>query len=133
MLKENNYMTIILIKLIFYSTLYSYMVTTRATIKSLKPGRYCVIDGEPCKVLNITTSVPGKHGSAKARLEAVGIFDNKKRSIVKPAHTEIEVPIVDKRVGQVLSISGNTAQLMDMETYETFDAAIPEELKGSIK
>jgi translation initiation factor 5A len=109
------------------------MVTTRATIKNLKPGRFCVIDGEPCKVLNITTSAPGKHGAAKARLEAVGIFDNKKRSIVKPAHTEIEVPIVDKRVGQVLSISGNVAQLMDMETYETFDAVIPEEVKAGIK
>ncbi len=109
------------------------MTTTRATIKSLKPGRYCIIDDEPCKVLSITTSVPGKHGAAKARLEAVGIFDNKKRSIVKPADTEIDVPIVDKRVGQVLSISGKTAQLMDMETYETFDAAIPEEVQASIK
>lgn len=109
------------------------MATTRTAIKNLKRGRYCVIDGEPCKVLSMTTSVPGKHGAAKARLEAIGIFDNKRRSIVKPAHTEIEVPIVDKRVGQVLSISGNTAQLMDMETYETFDATIPEEVKGSIK
>ena len=109
------------------------MVTTRTIIKSLKPGRYCVIDGEPCKVLSMTTSVPGKHGAAKARLEAIGLFDNKRRSIVKPAHTEIEVPIVDKRVGQVLSISGDVAQLMDMETYETFDAKIPEEVKSSIK
>ena len=108
------------------------MSTTRATIKSLKPGRYCVIEGEPCKVLSITTSVPGKHGAAKARLEAVGIFDNKRRSIVKPAHTEIEVPIVDKRVGQVLSLSGNQAQLMDMESYETFDATIPDEMKGKV-
>ncbi len=109
------------------------MVATKTTIKSLKPGRYCVIEGEPCKVLSVTTSVPGKHGGAKARLEAVGIFDNKRRSVVKPASTEIDVPLVDKRVGQVLSISGNIAQLMDMETYETFDATIPEEMKGSVK
>jgi len=109
------------------------MVTTRATIKSLKPGRYCVIDGEPCKVLNVSTSAPGKHGGAKSRLEAIGIFDNKKRSIVKPASTEIEVPIVDKRVGQVIALTGDNVQIMDMETYETFEMPIPEELKGRVK
>ena len=56
------------------------MVTTKSAIKNLKPGRFCVIDDEPCKVLSVTTSVAGKHGAAKARLEAVGIFDNKRRS-----------------------------------------------------
>ena len=109
------------------------MVTTRKAIKNLQPGKFCVIDGEPCKVLSVTTSVPGKHGGAKARLEAVGIFDNKRRSIVKPADTEIEVPIVEKKVGQVVAIAGNNAQIMDMETYETFEAPIPENLKGSIQ
>jgi translation initiation factor 5A len=108
------------------------MATTRSAIKNLQPGKFCIIDDEPCKVLSVTTSVPGKHGGAKARLEAVGIFDGKRRSIVKPADTEIEIPIVEKKVGQVVAISGETAQLMDMETYETFDAPVPEELKGSI-
>ena len=108
------------------------MATTKTAIKNLKQGKYCVIDGEPCRVLSMTTSVAGKHGSAKARLEAVGIFDNKRRSIVKPASTEIEVPIVDKKNAQVVAITGETAQLMDLETYETFDAAIPEELKEKI-
>jgi len=109
------------------------MVTTRAVIKSLKPGKFCVIDGEPCKVLNVTTSAPGKHGGTKARLEAIGIFDNKRRSIVKPASAEIEVPIVEKKVGQVVAIMGENAQIMDLETYETFESKIPDELKGRIK
>ncbi|NIO44843.1 MAG: translation initiation factor IF-5A [Candidatus Aenigmarchaeota archaeon] len=109
------------------------MTTTKAVIKTLKPGKFCVIDGEPCRVLSVTTSAPGKHGGAKARLEAIGIFDNKRRSVVKPAATEIEVPIVNKRVGQVVAIMGETAQIMDMETYETFESKIPEELKGRIK
>ncbi len=108
------------------------MVTTRSSIKNLQVGKFIVIDDEPCKVLNVTTSVPGKHGGAKARLEAVGIFDNRRRSIVKPADTEIEIPIVEKRVGQVVAIAGDTAQIMDMESYETFDSKIPEELKGKL-
>jgi len=108
------------------------MVTTRIVIKNLKPGRFCVIEGEPCKVLSITTSAPGKHGGTKARLEAIGLFDNKKRSIVKPADTEIEVPIIEKKTGQVVAIIGDNAQIMDLETYETFEAKIPEELKDKI-
>ena len=108
------------------------MVTTRSAIKNLQVGKFVVIDEEPCKVLNVTTSVPGKHGGAKARLEVIGIFDNRRRSIVKPADTEIEIPIVEKKVGQVVAIAGDTAQIMDMETYETFDSKIPEELKGKL-
>ena len=108
------------------------MVTTRSAIKNLQPGKFVVIDEEPCKVLGVTTSVPGKHGGAKARLEVVGIFDGRRRSIVKPADTEIEIPIVEKKIGQVVAIAGDTAQIMDMETYETFDSKIPEELKGKL-
>ncbi len=108
------------------------MVETKVAIKTLKTGRFCVIDGEPCKVLDVTLSTAGKHGGAKARLEAVGIFDNRRRSVVKPGDTEIEIPIVDKRNAQVIAISGNNASLMDLETYENFDLPIPEELKGKL-
>ncbi|MBR9682669.1 MAG: translation initiation factor IF-5A [Candidatus Aenigmarchaeota archaeon] len=108
------------------------MATTKAAIKTLKPGKYCVIDGEPCKVLDVICSKPGKHGGAKARLEAVGIFDKRRRSIVKPASTEIEIPLVDKKTGQVVMITGNTAQIMDLETYETFDVEIPKEMKEKV-
>ena len=108
------------------------MATTRAMIKSLQPGRYVVIDDEPCKVLSVTTSVPGKHGGAKARMEVIGLFDNKRRSVVKPASAEVDVPIVEKKVGQVVAITGSAAQIMDMETYETFESQIPDELKDKI-
>ncbi|MDD5416761.1 MAG: translation initiation factor IF-5A [Candidatus Aenigmarchaeota archaeon] len=108
------------------------MAESKSAIKNLKPGRYCIIDGEPCKVLSMVTSTSGKHGGAKARLDAVGVFDYRKRSIVKPADTEIEVPIVEKKTGQVVAILGDTVQIMDLETYETFDSPIPEELKDKI-
>jgi len=108
------------------------MVTTRSSIKNLQPGRYCVIDDEPCKVLDVSCSVSGKHGGAKARLEAIGLFDNKRRSVVKPADAEMDVPIIEKKIGQVVAISGSNAQIMDMTDYETFDLAIPDELKDKI-
>ncbi len=108
------------------------MTETKSAIKNLKEGKFCILDGEPCRVVDVTISASGKHGAAKVRLEAVGLFDNRKRSVVKPADTELEVPIIDKRNGQVVAITGETAQVMDLENYETFDSQVPEELKGKI-
>ncbi|MBI4017386.1 MAG: translation initiation factor IF-5A [Candidatus Aenigmarchaeota archaeon] len=106
---------------------------TQTEIKALKPGKYCIIDDEPCKITSIDISKPGKHGSSKARLEAVGIIDGRKRQIVKPADSTIGVPIIDKRQAQVLSLTPDAVQLMDMQTYETFEARIPDELKGKLE
>ncbi|RLF64651.1 MAG: translation initiation factor IF-5A [Thermoplasmata archaeon] len=104
-----------------------------AEVRELKVNRYVIIDDEPCKIVSITTSKPGKHGEAKARIEAIGVFDNQKRSIVSPVRHKVNIPIIDKRTAQVISIMGDKVQLMDMETYETFNMEIPEEFKDKIE
>ncbi len=104
-----------------------------AEVRTLKVNRYIIIDEEPCKILSISTSKPGKHGEAKARIEAVGIFDNQKRSVVHPVKHKVGVPMIDKRSAQIVSIMGDNVQLMDMETYQTFEMPIPEELKGQLE
>ena len=105
----------------------------RKSVISLQVGNYVVIDGVACTVTSTQTSRPGKHGHAKVRLDAVGIVDGRKRQIVMPGHDEIDVPVIDKRNAQVLSIAGDTAQVMDSDTYETFDLGIPEEIKAELK
>ena len=102
------------------------------SIGHLKKGNYVVIEGKACTVSDTQTSRPGKHGHAKVRMSAVGLMDGKKRVIVMPGHDNIEVPIIDKRNAQVLSVSGDKANVMDSETYETFDMDIPEELKDAV-
>ncbi len=101
-------------------------------VKTLKVGKYVILGGEASKITSISTSSPGKHGSAKARVEAVGIFDTQKRSIVKPVDTKIDIPIIDKRTGQVLALMGSDVQLMDLETYETFEIPIPDDLRDQL-
>ncbi len=102
-------------------------------IKDLKPGSYVMIDGEPCKVLKMTTSKPGKHGATKARVEAVGVFDDKKRSLLKPTSASCQIPIILKKGAQVVSITGNMAQLMDLEDYSMFESEIPSDLKDRVE
>ncbi len=109
------------------------MSTEQAEVRELKEGRYVNIDDEPCKILSISTSKPGKHGEAKARIEAVGIFDGNKKSVVYPVKHKVQVPLIDKRQAQVVSIQGGEAQLMDLETYEMFQLPIPEDIKDTLK
>ena len=93
-------------------------------VRELKVGRYVNIDDEPCKILSMTTSKPGKHGSAKASIEASSIFTGAKKTIIAPVSAKMQVPMIDKRKGQVLSIRGKEVQMMDLETFETFNMAI---------
>jgi len=65
-------------------------------------------------------------------LTAVGLIDGRKRNIVMPGHDAISVPVIEKKNAQVLSVGPDTANVMDTETYETFDLVIPEELKGEV-
>jgi translation initiation factor 5A len=109
------------------------MVTEQAEVRELKEGRYMVIDNEPCKILSISTSKPGKHGEAKARIEAVGIFDGNKKSVVYPVKHKIQVPLIDKRQAQVVAIMGAEVQLMDLETYEMFHLPITDDVKNDLK
>jgi len=109
------------------------MSTEQAEVRELKEGRYIVIDDEPCKIISISTSKPGKHGEAKARIEAMGLFDNNKKSVVYPVKHKVLVPMIDKRNAQVVSIMGSEAQLMDLETYEMFSLPITDEVKDTIR
>lgn len=102
-------------------------------VGSLKKGRFVIIEGEPCKISNIDISKTGKHGHAKARIEGFGVFDNGRHTLLAPTHDKVEVPVIDKKNAQVLSISGDHVQLMDLVTYETFDLKIPEDMKGKIE
>ena len=104
-----------------------------AEVRTLRVNRYMIIGEEPCKIMSITTSKPGKHGEAKARIEAVGIFDGQKRSVVHPVKHKIHVPIIDKRYAQILALMGDNVQLMDLETYKTFEMAIPDEFKEQLQ
>jgi translation initiation factor 5A len=103
------------------------MSTKPVEIGSLKDGSFVVIDGIPCRVVSMDKSKTGKHGSAKGRVVAVGIFDGIRRNIVGPADERVDVPLVEKRAAQVISVTPDHIQLMDLENYETFDVKPPKE------
>lgn len=107
------------------------MSTRAADVKELREGKFVVIDGEPCKVMSIQTAKTGKHGSAKARVDAIGLFDGQKRSLVSPNEASCEVPLIEKRSVQVIAFMGDKVQLMDLETYENYE--LPRPKKGEME
>ncbi len=99
----------------------------------LKVGSYIIIDGEPCRIVSYDHSKPGKHGSAKARVAAMGVFDGSRHSLVSPVSANVEVPLIDKRSGQIISIAGQVLQIMDLETFEVFEtSAVEDEIRDKI-
>jgi translation initiation factor 5A len=101
---------------------------------SLKVGSYIMIDGEPCRIVSYDHSKPGKHGSAKARVAAIGVFDGSRHSLVSPVSANIEVPLIDKRNGQVISVSDQLLQIMDLETFEVFEtSSVEDEIRDKVR
>jgi translation initiation factor 5A len=102
------------------------MSTSPAEVRELRVGRYMVVDDEPAKILSIDHSKPGKHGAAKARIELLTLFTKRRSSYVGSVTDRVHVPQIEKRTAQVVSIMGEQVQLMDMETYETFELPMPD-------
>lgn len=103
------------------------MAKQQTEVRDLQEGSYVMIDDTPCKINSYSTAKPGKHGSAKARVEAEGVFDGKKRSLSQPVDAKIWVPIIERKQGQVVSVDGDDMQVMDLETYETITMRVPED------
>ena len=106
--------------------------TTRAEIRTLKVGRYVSIDDSAYKILSMSKSKPGKHGSAKARIELEDIFTGQKRSHVGTVTDNINIPIIEKGSAIITHIQGSEVHAMDNKTYETLILPVDSELKNSI-
>jgi translation initiation factor 5A len=102
------------------------MAKEQKEVRDLQEGNYVMIDDAACEINSYSTAKPGKHGSAKARIDAEGVFDGKKRSLSQPVDAKIWVPIINRKQGQVVSVeSDDVAQVMDLETYETITIKTP--------
>ncbi|MFW9851265.1 MAG: translation initiation factor IF-5A [Candidatus Thorarchaeota archaeon] len=101
------------------------MSIKKAVVKSMKPGSYFIIEEEPCRVVSIEKSKPGKHGAAKANITAIGFFTGRKRNVIMPADRMVDVPLIDKRSATIIADLGESLSLMDSETYETYEVERP--------
>jgi len=109
------------------------MVLKLITAHECKPGTTILIEGNACIVRNMDVSKTGKHGASKCRIEAIGVLDGKKRVVAVPGSERFDVPLIEKKKAQVLSITpeGDMANVMDLESFETMDLVVMDEAKGT--
>jgi len=109
-----------------------FMVLRLIDAYNSKAGTTILVDGEACTVRSNEVSKTGKHGASKCRIEAIEILTGKKKIVAVPGDARFEVPNIEKRKGQVLSVSDTSASLMDLESFETIDVPFMEELKAEL-
>lgn len=110
------------------------MVFKIITAHDAKPGTTILIEGNACVVKNLDISKTGKHGASKCRIEAIGVIDGKKRLIAVPGSEKLEVPLIEKKKAQILSINatGDMANIMDLESFENMDMTILVDIRGTL-
>ncbi|MBD3194260.1 MAG: translation initiation factor IF-5A [Candidatus Lokiarchaeota archaeon] len=103
------------------------MSIRRDEVQKLKTGNYIMVDDEPCVIKSTERSKSGKHGHAKVRIVCVGVFDDNKRSLTIPSGHVVDVPEILKGNAQINFIEDNTINIMDLESYESFDVTWPKD------
>lgn len=108
------------------------MVSKVISATDARIGTNILIDGVPHVVKKMDVSKTGKHGHSKVRIEATGILNPQKKVFVVPGHERMEVPNIDKRRAQVLSL-GDKVSVMDLETFETIEIGCSEDIRNELE
>ncbi len=82
--------------------------------------------------MEIESSKPGKHGAAKMRITGIGIFEGQKKTLLSPGDADVEIPIIERKNVMILSVSGNSAQVMDQQSNEVYDLELPADLVSAV-
>lgn len=110
-----------------FTFFFLYMVLKIINATEAKTGTNIIVDGVPCVVRSVDISKTGKHGHSKCRFEAIGMINGQKKVFVVPGHERLEVPLVEKKKGQVLSKLDGKVSLMDLESFETIEVPCHDE------
>ena len=91
----------------------------------IRKNGHIVIDGRPCKVVDMTTSKTGKHGHAKVHFVAVDIFNGKKMEDLVPSSHNVEVPILERNEYELLNIEDGHVSLLLPDGTSRSDIPLP--------
>jgi len=93
----------------------------------IKKGKFIMLKGKPCKVMDVKTSKTGKHGHMKVNITGIDVLTSKKYNDVQPGHATFTEFKMDKQELQLLDINDeNTVELMDGKGHQVLVTGDPE-------
>ena len=98
-------------------------------ISKLGKGRCIILNEKPYRIRDIRNVVVSKHSHTRTKVELEDVFSGEKISKNMSPHEQVrEVDIPRKRGQFIARLGEDVIQVMDMLSFETFDAIIKEEL-----
>jgi len=97
-----------------------------ADVKKLKKDTYIIHENEPCIIKSIEF-LPNK-SNPLVKIEIEGIFSGKSYDAQLSMHDSIQEADLTRKCATVISKKKNKVQIIDVATFETFDAQISKEL-----
>jgi translation initiation factor 5A len=106
-------------------------LTYPTSVGSLRKGGHAMIKEHPCKIVDISTSKTGKHGSAKANYTGIDIFTGKKYEDSNPTSANIDVPRVVRNEYQLLNVDGARVSVLTDSGETKEDLNLPKDTEGN--
>lgn len=103
------------------------------TAGDIKKSSYAMLNGFPCKIMDISKSKTGKHGHAKCNMTGICAITGKKIIDVQPAHAAMYAADVSKTEYQLIGITDGTADLLDADNNPYSVAISGEEAEEAVK
>ena len=72
-------------------------LTKPVKASSLRVNGFTLLHGNPCKIVSMATSKPGKHGHAKILFVGMDVFTGKRYEEISQAGHTMYVPLIDKK------------------------------------
>ncbi len=99
-----------------------------STASELERGTYFIYNNEPVRVLRKEVIVVGTHSHSKLKFYIQGLNEKSERTVNFHHTDKVEIVDIVRKLGQIISKANNKTQVMDMISYETFDANASSEL-----
>ena len=102
-------------------------LTEKVESQRLKNGSLVMMKGFPCKVTEVSTAKPGKHGSAKVILKGKDILTGKQYECTYHSGDMVDAPICKRDEFTLLNIDDSTLELLTKEGEVKSDVNVPED------
>jgi len=100
-------------------------------LKKLKKGKYIIHENEACVIKNL--QFLNNQNNPVIKLELEGLFSGKHYSSHILTHENIQEADLARKCGTIISKKNNKIEIMDITTFETFEANISPELLEKAK